>query len=26
LRPCTLWDEPQPPCQNANDVQQCVKG
>ncbi len=26
VHPCTLWDEPQPPCQNPNDAQQDLRG
>jgi hypothetical protein len=26
VRPCTLWDEPHPPCRNPNDAQQHLKG
>ncbi len=24
--PCTLWDEPHPPCRNPNDAQQDLRG
>jgi hypothetical protein len=24
--PCTLWDEPCPPCWNPNDAQQDIRG
>jgi hypothetical protein len=26
VHPCTLWDEPHPPCWNPNDAQQHFRG